>query len=153
MQTQKYSKSELLGKLLSFREEFEREMLNMITSYSGKINQDVSDLVDEVCDLQKKLLATTQNYEELFVTVNELKHQNENLKKKLQVSDTHAEPVNQDQDSEQVDRDFQDVPLQQSEIGNDNEEEDEEIEQSSHHSCEGDFEWPTMQNYDQVREE
>ena len=83
MQTQKYSKSELLGKLLSFREEFEREMLNMITSYSGKINQDVSDLVDEVCDLQKKLLATTQNYEELFVTVNELKHQNENLKKKV----------------------------------------------------------------------
>ena len=150
METQNDTKSELLKKLSSFREEFQREMVNLITSYSGKIDNDMSYLADEVCDLQEKLSAKTDNYDQLFVTVKELKDENENLRNKLEVSNTRPEPENPDQDSEEMGRD---VLFQKSNKEEDDEVKNEDIEESLQHSCEGDFEWPAMQNYDQVIEE
>ena len=43
-ETPKDSKSELLRKLTLFGEEFQREMINLLTSYNGKINKDMVDL-------------------------------------------------------------------------------------------------------------
>ena len=53
---QKGSKSELLGKLTSFEEEFQRDMITLLSTYSGKINKHMVDLSVEVIDLQDKLL-------------------------------------------------------------------------------------------------
>ena len=71
METAKDSRGELHKRLFSFGEEFQRDMVTLITSYSDKISKDMIKMADEVSDLQEKHSATTETCNQLFVKVNE----------------------------------------------------------------------------------
>ena len=56
----------------SWRDESQRQFSNIIESHKNKINKRINDLVEEVCDLQAKLSATTKEKNDLIETVNNL---------------------------------------------------------------------------------
>ena len=111
------SKSELLGKLTSFEEEFQSDMTTLLSEYSGKINKHLVDLAIEVFDLQEKLSAARKTCNQLLVEVTELKGENANLKNDLQLEKAFTESQNTNEDIETA---FRDVLLQdhEDEVGN-----------------------------------
>ena len=158
--TQKVSNDEMHKKFSLLGKGFQTEMVNLITSYNGKINKEMIDLADEICDLQEKLSATTETCNQLFVTVNELRDENENLRNNIEVAKTQTRPENPDQ--REIDTNFEDVLLQISdEDSSDSEESDVEEGtmksvqvncESDNHEESVDFNVPTIQKHSKVIE-
>ena len=149
-QTEKVSEGEMQKKLSSLGKDFQTEMVNLIASYNSKINKEMIDLADEVGDLQEKLSATTETCNQLFVTVNELKDENENLRNKLGAVNTPTGPQNPVRDTEEGVTDFQDVLLQISDEDGDSEESDDEegMMSSVQVNCDSDYHEERVDIYD-----
>ena len=96
MKGSKSHKRELLKKLSSWKvereEESQRQLANLISSCSGNVNKGIVDLVEEVCDMQGKLSAVTEERDQLLLTVDKLKNENGSLKTKVGVEPNQQEP-------------------------------------------------------------
>ena len=82
MRPSKDQKAELLKKLSLWREErrqeSQKQLANLIGSYS------IVDLVEELCEMQVKLSAVTEERDQLLLTVGKLKDENGSLRSNIQ---------------------------------------------------------------------
>ena len=152
----KSAKVKLLRKHYLLVEEFQRQMVDIITSYNGNINKDVVDLAEKVCYLQDKLSVMNDRARDHDALINNLKYENGSLKNMLssmtkernellatvsclrdenEIGNSLSESIeNPDQDTLEVESGLSDVVLMNSNEANEGEEE-KEMEERAQVSC------------------
>ena len=148
MDTQPIPKRELARKFSSFREEFQRDMVNLITSYWDNMTKELIKPADMIVDqqntlsargeehnltltslksengsLQEKLSEMTGDQDYLFEMVKVLKAENKSLRSRLS-KNYGSRTEDPDQDAEDVDADIQDELILDSDDDSDSDRDD-----------------------------
>ena len=82
----------LLEKLISWREESNRQFSDIIDSHTSNINKGINDLAEEVCDLRAKLYIITKERNDLLENVDKLSSENKQLRGAIHVVQSLADP-------------------------------------------------------------